>query len=427
MAILAIDFETANESRSSPCALGLSWIERGEVVRREYRLIKPRQMRFGVFETKVHGLSAADVEDASEFPEIISEFLPDIQGGLLLAHNARFDIDVLCATLASYQIKIPQFSFLCTHRIAVGTWPEDESFKLSALAHRLGISFRHHHASDDAYVCARICLAAASYLKVAEVLDIPGRLSLRTGVVDDVGVVACDHLQPHEQENGYPHLRYIKRLSDYTRLAEIVAVRKGLHFVVRGSTGNLYNIFEVERYGVFDLSCECTGWKTRHRCRHIYALLYGDVDNLVSDNLDDVKRLQVKVESLGGIPEFYEDWSPAPQRTRAPKKVFLEGASSIALEVAVPRGLERDAGYVRPTLASVIAGKIVVFTGSLEKMTRDEAKATAERLGAKVSGSVSKKTDYVVAGPGAGSKLNEAKKHDVAVLTEDEWLKLIGE
>jgi DNA ligase (NAD+) len=76
---------------------------------------------------------------------------------------------------------------------------------------------------------------------------------------------------------------------------------------------------------------------------------------------------------------------------------------------------------------SAIAGKTVVFTGSLEKMTRDEAKAKAERLGAKTSGSVSKKTDYVVAGPGAGSKLTEAKKHGVAVLTEDEWLKLIAE
>ncbi|MGY3617484.1 NAD-dependent DNA ligase LigA [Bradyrhizobium sp. USDA 10063] len=81
----------------------------------------------------------------------------------------------------------------------------------------------------------------------------------------------------------------------------------------------------------------------------------------------------------------------------------------------------------KPKSSSAIAGKTVVFTGSLEKMTRDEAKATAERLGAKAASSVSKKTDYVVAGPGAGSKLAEAKKHGVAVLTEDEWLKLIGE
>jgi DNA ligase (NAD+) len=81
----------------------------------------------------------------------------------------------------------------------------------------------------------------------------------------------------------------------------------------------------------------------------------------------------------------------------------------------------------KPKKDSPVAGKTVVFTGSLEKMTRDEAKATAERLGAKAAGSVSKKTDYVVAGPGAGSKLAEAKKHGVTVLTEDEWLKLIGQ
>ncbi|HEX2762140.1 MAG TPA: NAD-dependent DNA ligase LigA [Rhizomicrobium sp.] len=118
------------------------------------------------------------------------------------------------------------------------------------------------------------------------------------------------------------------------------------------------------------------------------------------------------IEGIGGVvAEAIHDFFDEPHNLKALKRL-LEW-----LDVT---------DMAAPAKSSPVSGKTVVFTGNLEKMTRQEAKARAESLGAKVSGSVSAKTDIVVAGPGAGSKLKDAQKHGVTVMDEDGWLKLIG-
>ena len=86
-----------------------------------------------------------------------------------------------------------------------------------------------------------------------------------------------------------------------------------------------------------------------------------------------------------------------------------------------------DEGNREKTLASPVTGKTLVFTGSLDAISRDEAKAQAEALGAKVAGSVSAKTDLVVAGPGAGSKLKKAAELGIGVIDEAAWLEIVGQ
>ena len=109
---------------------------------------------------------------------------------------------------------------------------------------------------------------------------------------------------------------------------------------------------------------------------------------------------------------------------RALVSAFAQPAERASIDALVAQLRIQEAK--RPdTSGSPVAGKTVVFTGTLEKMTRAEAKARAEAIGAKVSGSVSKKTDFLVAGPGAGSKAKKAAELGIETLDEDGWIRLI--
>ena len=128
------------------------------------------------------------------------------------------------------------------------------------------------------------------------------------------------------------------------------------------------------------------------------------------------RRLRV-FPSIDGIGDTVIE---VGDRTSSATRATTRCSTSL-LEEVTPRPY-----VVTVSAGSQVAGKTVVFTGTLEKMTRSEAKAMAERLGAKVAGSVSAKTDIVVAGPGAGSKLKTAEELGILVLDEDGWLDLVA-
>jgi len=180
---------------------------------------------------------------------------------------------------------------------------------------------------------------------------------------------------------------------------------------------------------------------------------------LRDDPWPEAESLEVKIghavpklskPARAALAQRYGDWPAFAQALAeaargAPGEDYLQlaaidgigpvAAQSIARFFAEDHNHEKVANLVaqldiqpvaRPKTDTAVAGKTIVFTGSLEKMTRDEAKAQAEALGAKVASSVSKKTDLVVYGPGAGSKLKTATELGIELKTEDEWLEMVA-
>jgi DNA ligase (NAD+) len=138
----------------------------------------------------------------------------------------------------------------------------------------------------------------------------------------------------------------------------------------------------------------------------------------------DWKSLRAAARAENAAEEFSAIGGIGPVVAEAIADFFAEPRNEAALDA-----LEREL-TIEPMEATAaghpLAGQTIVFTGSLEKMTRDEAKAVAERLGAKVSGSISAKTNLVVAGPGAGSKLAKAQELGVETIDEEEWIRRAG-
>ncbi len=279
MRAIAIDFETANEQRASPCAVGLAWIEDGRIVRRAHRFIRPPVMRFSPGNIRVHGIRPVDVADAPDFPTVMAEFWPDLSSTLLLAHNAGFDMGVISATFELYGGAPSRLDYLCTKDIARRAWSGEVSYGLAAMARRIGLTFRHHDAEEDAHACASLALAVAADLGTDRIGLMAGRLGLEPR---RTGWTAAQRMA----RRGAPR-------------PDVRVEADTLLFSVRGSAGASYAVSGEARGGRFRLACSCHAGRFGSRCRHVTALLDGEVTDLLSDNLADVERLRRIVDAVG--------------------------------------------------------------------------------------------------------------------------------
>jgi DNA polymerase III subunit epsilon len=232
----AIDFETATASRDSACAVGLTVFENWKVADSKSWLIQPPDNRYDAFNTRIHGLQAADTADAPTFSEIWPQVEQRIAGRLVVAHNTAFDLNVLQRSAAYTSCVVNDMRFICTYRLAKQTWPERWSYKLYDLAEDFGIELDHHNALSDAAAAgelvAHICKAngvpdlesAAEYLgfRIGELTQqsYAGFSNAKgaSGRVNLANLESCSESIDHENQLFGKTLVFTGALSTMTRV-----------------------------------------------------------------------------------------------------------------------------------------------------------------------------------------------------------------
>lgn len=179
MEFIAIDFETANEKRNSPCTLGIAVVKDMQVVETRSWLIRPPELRFNPYNTMVHNITARQVAGERTFDLLWKEIRPLFAKPLLVAHNTPFDLSVLCATLDHYKLPYPELHFGCSVIYAKRVWPGMRDHKLDTLSRHLKIRLNHHEAGFDALTCAMISITYSAPVSSQE--EIQRKMGVKSG------------------------------------------------------------------------------------------------------------------------------------------------------------------------------------------------------------------------------------------------------
>lgn len=199
MDFTAIDFETATSEFTSVCSLGWCVVRDNQIVRREEILIRPEPFKFNDYNIKIHGIKPNMVADKPTFDGYWERVKPDIENQIVVAHNASFDVRVLCQTLKHFGLEIPEFTYFCTVNLSQKAYPELESHRLNRLCEALGVHFNHHQAYDDAYACARVMLRIAEDYSLESFEEIEECFDIKRGEVHPGMDFSTKKRKPHRR------------------------------------------------------------------------------------------------------------------------------------------------------------------------------------------------------------------------------------
>jgi DNA polymerase III subunit epsilon len=203
MDFVAIDFETANASPTSACELGLAVVRNYKVVESHSWLIRPPDMYFNVHHTRIHGITANDMEGVPTFDLLWTDVQDYFKEDLIVAHNAEFDINVLRNLLHHYQLSHGDYTYTCSIKLARRAFNGMLSYGLKNLSRELGIHLEHHKAESDATACAMIASKAFQTYKVTGTHELPLLMNVTPGNIKTIPQPRVRFKQRRERWRDY--------------------------------------------------------------------------------------------------------------------------------------------------------------------------------------------------------------------------------
>lgn len=172
---VVIDFETANKSKDSACAVGIAVVSDGEISDTRHWTIRPPSDAFSSRNVQLHGITLHSVLCRPRLAALWPEISTLLNGSTIIAHCADFDMQVLTQSLAAYAIQPPPFEYICTRQLARRVWPHYRRYSLRHLSDRLGIQHTPHNPASDAMACAQVFLACCSSIQARTIQELEQR------------------------------------------------------------------------------------------------------------------------------------------------------------------------------------------------------------------------------------------------------------